>query len=119
MTTWNNGTSRGTEHNKRVRGGGTWGAQSSRLYRHQRARYRQEMGRGTWADRDRRLVWALHRRERGGGKIQGRTTLRQVAAGVLILGAVLVMSPATRGTGVMILAFVGLIVYVIIRRKRA
>jgi Ca2+/Na+ antiporter len=81
------------------------------------------MGRGTWADKNRRLTRALRQRERGERKLQRRTTLRRhgtaVTVGVFVLGAALLMFPGTRGTGLIMLFLVGLVLYLIIKRKRA
>jgi Flp pilus assembly protein TadB len=116
---WYSGrATRGTEHNKRVRGGGTWGDQSRRLYQHQKSRYREEMGRNTWAGKNRRLVQRLHQRERGQRVATVRHHGRTVTAGALVLGAVLLMSPGTRGGGLMILFLTGLVLYVVTKRKR-
>jgi len=121
--TWLSGrSSRGTRHNKRVRGEGTWGEQTGRLERHQKKRLQREMGRGMWSEKDRRLDRARRRREREQRKLQRRTTVRNggrvVAAGALILGAVLLLLPGTRGIGLMVLVLAGLVLYGIIGRKR-
>ena len=121
--TWNDtGKNRGSRHNRRVRGGGTWGDQLLRLYGHQQVRYGREMGHGTWGEKSSRLRRAERRRERDRINLQRRTAVRKnsttIVAGVLILGAVLLMSRATRGTGLVLLVLTGLILYVLIRRKR-
>lgn len=117
----NHGVDRGTRHNRRVRGGGTWGDQTLRLHGHQRLRYGREMGRGTWGKKNSRLYRAERRRDRGRRNQERRATARTytiaAAVGALILGAVLLMSGATAGLVVLVLA--GLVLYVIIRRKQA
>lgn len=119
----NASTSSGSRHNRRVRGGGTWGEQAGRLQRHQQMRYSRQRGGGTWSDRLRRLDRDRRRSERGGRKLQRRTARRKygrtVAVGAVVLSAMLLMIPGTRGTGLMILVLAGLVLYVIARRKRA
>jgi hypothetical protein len=118
MIRYRGGLTRGTEHNLRVRGRGTWGDQTRRLYKHQRARYRQEMGSRSWAGKNRHLVQSLHQRERRQRTREHRLSLRKVAAGVLILGALLLLAPGTRGTGLMLLVLAALVLYVIVKRKQ-
>lgn len=119
----NRGTDPGTRHNRRVRGAGTWGTQTLRLHGHQRLRYGREMGRGTWGKKNSRLYRAERRRDRGRRSLQRGAAVRKyttaVAVGALFLGAVLLMSGATPGAGLVVLVLAGLVLYVIIRRKRA
>jgi Flp pilus assembly protein TadB len=58
-------------------------------------------------------------RARGERKRQRRAYGRKVTAGAVILGAMLVIIPGTRGTGLMILAVTVLVLYMLARRKRA
>jgi hypothetical protein len=78
---------------------------------------------GTWTDRGRRLERERRRSERAQRKLQRRTARRTfgraVAAGAVILSAMLLLIPGTRGTGLVILLVTGLVLYVITRRKRA
>jgi hypothetical protein len=78
---------------------------------------------GTWTDKGRRLERERRRSERAERKLQRRTARRTfgraVAAGAVILSAMLLMIPGTRGTGLVILLLTGLVLYVITRRKRA
>lgn len=83
-------------------------------------RNRRIRGYGTWGEQTRRLDREVRRRERG----QRRSaTLGKggsaVSVGALILGAVLLMAPGTRGAGVIMLVLVGLFLYVVAGRKRA
>jgi hypothetical protein len=100
-----------------------WAEQTGRLERHQKKQLHREMGRGTWSDKDRRLDQARRRREREQRKLQRQTAQRNygraVAIGALILSAVLLMFPGTRGAGLMMLILAGLLLYLIIGRKRA
>jgi hypothetical protein len=143
--TWDNKSrSWGTKHNKGVRGGGTWGAQGRRLHRYQQAKYRRETagggwdntsesleirenkrirGGGSWSAQTRRLDRARRHRERGQRNNKRSTALGKggtiVAAGALILGAVLLMSHGTRGAGLVMLVLAGLGLYVITGHKHA
>ena len=143
--TWDNKSrSWGTKHNKGVRGGGTWGAQGRRLHRYQQAKYRRETAGGSWANTSESLDIRKNKRVRGGGSWsaqarrldrarrhrereqrghQHSTALGKagagVAAGALLLGAVLLMSPGTRGTGLVMLVLAGLALYVITGHKHA
>jgi hypothetical protein len=144
MTWDNNSSSWGNKHNRRIRGGGTWGEQTRRLHRYQQAKYRRETAGGNWENTTASRGIRQNRRERGGGSWSAQTrrldrarrsrereqrnhrrgtTLGKagaaVAAGALILGAVLLMSPGTRGTGLMMLVLTGLALYVIAARKHA
>jgi hypothetical protein len=133
--------SEAARRNRRIRGHGTWGEQTRRLHRFQQQKYRREhaggdwenttnslgirenrriRGHGSWSQQTRRLDREVRRRERG----QQRSAARgkggsAVAVGALILGVVLLMSPATRGAGVIVLVLVGLGLYVVGGRKRA
>ena len=97
---WDN-TSESLEirENKRIRGGGSWSAQTRRLDRARRHREREQ--------RNNKRSMALGK----GGTI--------VAAGALILGAVLLMSHGTRGAGLVMLVLAGLALYVITGHKHA
>jgi hypothetical protein len=133
--------SEAARRNRRIRGHGTWGEQTRRLHRFQQQKYRREKaggdwenttnslgirenrrvrGHGTWSEQTRRLDKERRRRERGQ---KSSATLGKagsaVSVGALILGAVLLMAPGTRGAGVMMLVLVGLALYVIRGRKRA
>jgi hypothetical protein len=119
----NRGIDRGTRHNRRVRGVGTWSELTLRLHGHERARFGREMGRGTWGKKNSRLYRAERRRDRGRRNLQRRAAVRNyttaMAVGALILGAVLLISGATRGAGLAVLVLAGLVLYVIVGRKRA
>jgi hypothetical protein len=122
--TWGNGkVGWATRHNARVRGSGTWSEQTTRLSVHEHRRLRREMGRGTWADHNRRLDRGRRHQERDERHLQRRTAGRKygsvAAVGALTLGAVLLMSPATRGAGLVMLVAAGLTLYVIAGHKRA
>jgi Flp pilus assembly protein TadB len=122
--TWGNGKAgAATRHNARVRGSGTWSEQTTRLSLHERRRYRREMGTGTWADKDRRLDRERRHHERdqrqSGRRTARRNYGRAAAVGGLILSAVLLMSPATRGAALTILILAGLALYVTAGRERA
>ena len=121
--TWLSGrSSRGSRHNRRIRGAGTWGMQATRLERHQQKRLRREMGRGTWSQKAARVERARRRRERDERKTQRRTVLRSygraVAIGALILGAVLLLVPGTRAIGLLMLVVAALAWYAIFGRKQ-
>ena len=122
--TWGDGKAgRATRHNARVRGGGTWSEQTTRLSLHEHQRLRREMGRGTWGDHGRRLDRERRRQERE-DRHRSRSTAwrnhgRAAAVGALVLCAVLLMSPATRGIGLAVLVLAGLAVYVTAKSKRA
>jgi hypothetical protein len=127
--------------NRRIRGYGTWGEQTRRLHRFQQRKYSKEQaggpwentsnslgirenrrvrGHGTWSEQTRRLDRERRRRERGQQSSASRgKTGSAVSVGALILGLVLLMSPATRGAGVIVLVLVGLGLYVISGHKRA
>jgi hypothetical protein len=120
--TWSNGKDHPiTRHNARVRGGGTWSDQTARLSMHEHKRHRRETGHSMWRgknpDRKRSRV-ELDQRDLARGTPR-RNYGRTVAAGALILGAVLLMSPATRGAAVAILALAALGLYVTTGLKRA
>ncbi|MGH3186319.1 MAG: hypothetical protein ACRDPY_05425 [Streptosporangiaceae bacterium] len=135
--------SKAARRNRRIRGYGTWGEQTRRLHRFQQQKYRREQaggdwentsnslgirenrrirGHGTWSAQTRRLDREVRRRGRGRGR-QSSATLGKagsaVSVGALILGVVLLMSPATRGVGVVMLVVMGLFLYVVAGRKRA
>jgi UPF0716 family protein affecting phage T7 exclusion len=78
---------------------------------------------GTWTDKGRRLERYRRRSERAERKLQRRTARRNfgraVTTGAVILAAILLMIPGTRGAGLLILLLTGLVLYVIARRKRA
>lgn len=117
--TWSAGTSRGTRHNRRVRGVGTWGSEGRRLNQHEERRFRREMGHGSWGGQARHLDRNRRRRERNserGAKI--RKFFLTVVTATFILGALLLFSSTARATGMLIL-FVGAVLCVIFRRKRA
>jgi hypothetical protein len=116
--TWNLGASGGTRHNKRVRGGGTWGSEGRRLNQHQQRRFRRQLGFGSWGAQQRRLVHRRHQRERRAWGAKLRSSFTTVIVGALILSALLLFAPATRATGMMILFITG-VLYVITRRKKA
>ena len=116
--TWSVGTSRGTRHNRRVAGGGTWGSQGRRLRQHEQHNLRRQMGLGGWGSQNRRMYLAQRRRERNGQwRAKVRRSFLTVVTAALILGAVLLFSPAARATGMLIL-FAGAVLYVITRRKK-
>lgn len=117
--TWGSSPSRGTQRNSRIRGGGTWSAQTRRLNRHQQERYRQEMGRGTWSAQIRRLDRARRRQERSLRHRTRRSYVMPVTVGALILGAALMTSPRTHRTGVAMLVFAVVVLVVITRRRKA
>ncbi|HEY1624803.1 MAG TPA: hypothetical protein VGG16_13485 [Streptosporangiaceae bacterium] len=122
--TWGSGDAGpATRHNARVRGGGSWAEQTARLSVHQHRRYRRETGTGTWSDKNRHLDRNRRRQERDQSHLRrgaGWRNYGKVAVvGVLILGAVLLMSPATRGAAVVILVVLGLAMYTTTRRKHA
>jgi len=143
--TWDNKSrSWGTKHNRRVRGGGTWGDQGRRLHRYQQAKYRRETAGGSWENTSESLDIRKNKRVRGGGSWSAQTRRLDrarrhrereqrghqhstalgkagagVAAGALLLGAVLLMSPGTRGTGLVMLVLAGLALYVITGHKHA
>jgi hypothetical protein len=143
--TWDNKSrSWGTKHNRRVRGGGTWGDQGRRLHRYQQAKYRRETAGGSWENTSESLDIRKNKRVRGGGSWSAQTRRLDrarrhrereqrghqhstalgkagtaVAAGALVLGAVLLMSPGTRGTGLVMLVLAGLALYVITGHKHA
>jgi hypothetical protein len=143
--TWDNKSSSwGDKHNRRIRGGGTWGEQTRRLHRYQQAKYRREEAGGNWENTTASRGIRQNRRERGGGSWSAQTrrldrARRQrereqrshqrtsalgkagaaVAAGALLLGAVLLMSASTRGTGLVMLVLAGLALYVIAGHKHA
>jgi hypothetical protein len=143
--TWDNKSSSwGDKHNRRIRGGGTWGEQTRRLHRYQQAKYRREQAGGNWENTTASRGIRQNRRERGGGTWSAQTrrldrARRQrereqrshqrssalgkagaaVAAGALVLGAVLLMSHGTRGTGLVMLVLAGLALYVIAGHKHA
>lgn len=77
---------------------------------------------GTWTDKGRRLDRYRHRTERAERKLQRRTARRTygraVAVGAVILAAILLMIPGTRGTGLLVLLLTGLVLYLVARRKR-
>ncbi len=116
--TWNISPSRGTQRNRRIRGTGTWGSEGRRLSQHQQRKYRREMGLGTWSDRSRRLDRNRRRRERGAWAAKMRGYVMTVLTGAVIFSALLALNPGTRATGVMLL-FVGAVLYVVTRRKKA
>jgi uncharacterized membrane protein YccC len=122
--TWGSGEAgEATRHNARVRGGGSWAEQTARLSVHQHRRYRREMGTGIWSDKNRHLDRNRRRQERDQSHRRHSTALRNygrvAVVGMLILGAVLLMSPATRGAALVILAVVGLAMYTTAKRKHA
>jgi hypothetical protein len=143
--TWDNkSTSWGTKHNRQVRGGGTWGAQGRRLHRYQQAKYRRETAGGGWNNTSESLDIRKNKQVRGGGSWSAQTRRLDrarrhreseqhshrrssalgkagtaVAAGALLLGAVLLMSASTRGAGLVMLVLAGLALYVITGRKHA
>jgi hypothetical protein len=56
MTQWGRPKHRGTRHNKRVRGEGTWSSQDRRLKRHLLGRVHRKRGHlNTWTSQVRRL----------------------------------------------------------------
>jgi len=133
--------SEAARRNRRIRGYGTWGEQTRRLHRFQQQKYRREhaggdwenttnslgirenrriRGHGTWSEQTRRLDREVRRR--GRGQRRGATLGKggsAVSVGALILGAVLLMAPGTRGAGMIMLVLVGLFLYVVAGRKRA
>jgi hypothetical protein len=143
--TWDNKSrSWGDKHNRRIRGGGTWGEQTRRLHRYQQAKYRREEAGGNWENTTASRGIRQNRRERGGGSWSAQTRRLDrarrhrerdqrghqrssalgkagtaVAAGAVLLGAVLLMSPGTRGTGLVMLVLAGLALYVITGHKHA
>jgi hypothetical protein len=143
--TWDNkSASWGDKHNRRIRGGGTWGEQTRRLHRYQQAKYRREEAGGNWENTTASRGIRQNRRERGGGSWSAQTRRLDrarrhrereqrghqrsavlgkagtaVAAGTLVLGAVLLMSPGMRGTGLVMLVLAGLALYVITGHKHA
>ena len=83
-------------------------------------RNRRIRGHGTWSAQTRRLDREVRRRERG----QHRSAAlgkggSAVSVGALILGVVLLMAPGTRGAGLVMLVLAGLFLYVVAGRKRA
>lgn len=116
--TRNTGLSPGTRHNKKIRGTGPWGSEVRRLDRYQQRKFRREMGLGTWSSRVRRLDRNRRRREVGAWAANLRSRVKTVVIGAVIFSALLVLNPATRATGMMIL-FVGAVLYVVTRRKKA
>jgi hypothetical protein len=144
MTWDNNSSSWGNKHNRRIRGGGTWGEQTRRLHRYQQRKYRREMAGGNWENTTASRGIRQNKRERGGGSWSAQTRRLDrarrhrereqrghqrsavlgkagtaVAAGTLVVGAVLLMSPGMRGTGLVMLVLAGLALYVITGHKHA
>jgi|HubBroStandDraft_5_1064220.scaffolds.fasta_scaffold21245_2 hypothetical protein len=143
--TWDNkSASWGDKHNRRIRGRGTWGEQTRRLHRYQQAKYRREEAGGNWENTTASRGIRQNRRERGGGSWSAQTRRLDrarrhrereqrghqrsavlgkagtaVAAGTLVVGAVLLMSPGMRGTGLVMLVLAGLALYVITGHKHA
>lgn len=116
--TRNSGLSKGTRHNREVRGTGTWGSEIRRLDRYQQRKFRREMGSGMWSSRVRRLDRNRRRREVSAWAANLRRRVKLVVIWAVVFSALLVLNPATRAIGVMIL-FVGAVLYVVTRRKKA
>ena len=88
--------SRGTRRNQRIRRGGTWSAQTRRLYREQRQDYRREMGPTwrPWSARQRTLHQQMHTRQATARrKAQARTGYTMAAAAAVLAVLVALRQP--------------------------
>lgn len=77
----------GTRRNQRIRKGGTWSAQTRRIYREQRQNYRREMGPTwrPWSARQRKLRQQMHAQQAPARRKAGAHRGYTVAAAVAVL----------------------------------
>jgi Flp pilus assembly protein TadB len=117
--TWNVGSSQGAKRDRRMRRTVTWGTEGRRQRRNEERQLRRQRGFGSWGTQNRRLDRERRRSERRASRgAKRRSSFVAMITAALLFGAALLISPASRATGVLIL-FVTLVVYVVTRRKRA